>query len=198
LRNQWRRAFRQYFRSGNARTDPETAQADGKGRIYVNNEDKNEIVAFDSKTLKVVATWPMAGCNQPAGLAIDTVHNGLFAGCHSGIIAVVDYTIGNEVATIPIGQGVDANRFDPGTGLVFASCGDGTITVAHEDTPDKYTVVQTLSTQRGARTMALDTKNHNVYTVTTELGPPPPATPANPRPRATVKPETFTLFIFSE
>ena len=104
----------------------------------------------------------------------------------------------NEVATIPIGQGVDANRFDPGTGLVFASCGDGTITVAHEDTSNKYTVVQRLSTQRGACTMALDTKNHNVYTVTTELGPPPPATPAYPRPRATVKPETFTLFIFSQ
>ena len=176
---------------------PETAQADGKGRIYVNNEDKNQIVEFDSKTLKVLNTWPMAGCNQPAGLAIDTVHKRLFAGCHSGIIAVVDYTNGKEVATIPIGQGVDANRFDPGTGLVFASCGDGTITVAHEDTPDKYTVVQTILTQRGARTMALDTRNHNVYTVTAELGPPPPATPENPRPRPTIVPNTFTLLIFS-
>jgi DNA-binding beta-propeller fold protein YncE len=175
---------------------PETAQADGMGHIYVNNEDKNQIVEFDSKTLKVLNTWPMPGCNQPAGLAIDTAHKRLFAGCHSGIIAVVDYTTGNEVATIPIGQGVDANRFDPGTGLVFASCGDGTITVAHEDTPNKYTVVQTIQTQRGARTMALDTRNHNIYTVTTELGPPPPATPENPRPRATINPSTFTLFIF--
>ena len=110
--------------------------------------------------------WPIAGCNEPAGLAIDTAHKRLFAGCHNQVIAVVDYTNGKVVATIPIGTGVDANRYDPGTGLVFASCGDGTITVAHEDSPDKYTVVQTIMTQRGARTMALDTKNHNVYTVT--------------------------------
>jgi DNA-binding beta-propeller fold protein YncE len=177
---------------------PETAQADGDGRIYVNVEDKDQIVAFDSKTLKVLHTWPSAPCKDPAGMAIDVAHNRLFVGCRNQMMAMVDYTNGKVVATVPIGKGVDANRFDPGTGLAYASCGDGTITVAHEDSSDKYTVVQTISTQRGARTMALDTKNHNVYTVTAEFEPPPPATPQNPHPWPKVISKTFTLLIFSQ
>lgn len=176
---------------------PESAQTTGKGRIYVNMEEKNQIIEFDSKTLKVLNTWSIAPCEEPSGLAIDVDNKRLFAGCHNKLMAVIDYTDGKVVATIPIGEGVDANRFDPATGLVFASCGDGTITVAHEDSPDKYTVIQTISTQPGARTMAIDTSNHNVYTVTATLGPPPPATPDDPRPRPTIIPNTFTLLIFS-
>jgi DNA-binding beta-propeller fold protein YncE len=176
---------------------PETAQADGEGHIYVNVEDKNQIVAFDSKTLKILHTWHVAPCEDPSGLAIDVAHQRLFAGCRNQLMAVVDYTTGKVVATVPIGKGVDANRFDPGTGLAFASCGDGTITVAHQDSPDKYSLVQTIRTQRGARTMTLDTKNHNVYTVTAEFGPPPPATPELPHPWPTVISKTFTLLIFS-
>jgi DNA-binding beta-propeller fold protein YncE len=176
---------------------PETAQADGTGRIYVNVEDKNQILEFDAKTLKVLNVWSIAPCNEPAGLAIDVAHKRLFAGCHNQMMAVVDYTNGKVVATVPIGTGVDANRFDPATGLAFSSCGDGTITVAHEDTPDKYTVVQTINTQRGARTMAIDTKNHNVYTVTADLGPPGPPTAEIPRPRPTIIPNTFVLLIYS-
>jgi DNA-binding beta-propeller fold protein YncE len=176
----------------------ETAQADGAGHVYVNDEDNNKIAAIDSKTLKVLDTWSIAPCNEPAGLAIDVAHKRLFAGCHNKLIAVVDYTNGKVVATIPIGERTDANRFDPGTGLVFASCGDGTITVAHEDSPDKYTVVQTISTQVGARTMALDTKNHNVYTVTAELGPAAAPTPETPRPRPTIVPNTFTFLAFKQ
>lgn len=175
---------------------PEFAQADGDGHIYVNVEDKSQLVAFDSKTLKVLHTWPLAPCKEPSGLAIDVEHKRLFAGCHNQMMAMVDYTNGNVVATVPIGKGVDANRFDPATGLAFASCGDGTITVAHEDSPDKLTVVQTITTQRGARTMALDLKNHNVYTVTADFGPPPPATPQNPHPWPKVISKTFTLLIF--
>jgi hypothetical protein len=177
---------------------PETAQADGDGHIYVNVEDKNQIVAFDSRTLRVLHTWPVAPCEEPAGLAIDVAHKRLFVGCHNQLMTVVDYTNGKVVGTVSIGKGVDANRFDPATGLVFASCGDGTITVAHEDSPDKYSVVQTIATQKGARTMALDTKNHNVYTVTAEFGPPPPATPQNPRPWPKVISKTFTLLIFRQ
>jgi DNA-binding beta-propeller fold protein YncE len=177
---------------------PEFAQADGDGHIYVNIEDKNEIVAFDSKTLKVLYTWPLAPCKEPSGLAIDVEHKRLFAGCHNQMMAMVDYTNGKVVATVPIGKGVDANRFDPATGLAFASCGDGTITVAHEDSPDKLTVVQTITTQRGARTMVLDPKNHNVYTVTADFGPPPPATPQNPHPWPKVISKTFTLLIFGQ
>ena len=177
---------------------PETAQADGDGHIYVNVEDQNQIVAFDSKTLKVLHTWPVAPCEEPAGLAIDVAHKRLFAGCHNQLMAVVDYTNGKVVATVPIGKGVDANRFDPVTGLAFTSCGDGTITVAHEDSSDKYSVIQTIATQRGARTMALDPKNHNVYTVTAEFGPPPPATPQHPHPWPKVISKTFTLLIFGQ
>jgi len=177
---------------------PEFARGDGSGNIYVNVEDKNQIVGFDAKTLKILNTWSIAPCEEPSGMAIDMVHKRLFAGCHNQLMAVVDYTNGKVVATIPIGKGVDANRFDPGTGLAFASCGDGTITVAHQDSPDKYTVVQTIATERGARTMALDTKNHNIYTVTAEFGPPPPATKKNPHPYPSVISKTFTLLIFGQ
>ena len=177
---------------------PEFAQTDGDGHIYVNIEDKNQIIAFDSKTLKILHTWPIAPCNEPSGLAIDVEHKRLFAGCHNQLMAMVDYTNGKVVATVPIGKGVDANRFDPATGLAFASCGDGTITVAHEDSPDKLSVVQTITTQRGARTMTLDTKTHNVYTVTADYGPPPAATPENPHPWPTVIGKTFTILVFAQ
>lgn len=177
---------------------PEFAQADGTGRIYVNVEDKSEIVAFDAKTLQALHTWSIAPCKEPSGLAIDVTHQRLFAGCHNQLMAVVDYTTGKVVATVLIGKGVDANRFDPSTGLAFASCGDGTITVAHQDSPDKYTVVQTIATQRGARTMTIDTANHNVYTVTAEFGPPPKATADNPHPWPAVISKTFTLIIFGK
>ncbi len=176
---------------------PETAQTDGKGHVFVNIEDKNLLRVIDSKTLKVVNTWPLAPCDSPSGQAIDTAHHRLIVGCHNNMMAFVDYSNGKVVATVPIGQGVDANKFDPGTGLAFASCGDGTITVAHEDSPGKYSVIQTISTQRGARTMALDTSNHNIYTVTSEFGPAPAPTADNPRPRPALIPNTFTLLIYS-
>ena len=178
---------------------PESAQADGDGHIYVNVEDKNQtrrLRCEDPESAADLAPSSVQGTSS--GLAIDVEHKRLFAGCHNQLMAMVDYTNGKVVATVPIGKGVDANRFDPATGLAFASCGDGTITVAHEDSPDKFTVVQTITTQRGARTMALDTKNHNVYTVTAEFGPPPPATPQNPHPWPKVISKTFTLLIFAQ
>lgn len=175
---------------------PEAAQTDGSGRVYVNIEDKHQIVEFDSKALKVLNTWPLDNCEEPTGLAIDITHKRLFTGCHSGSMLVVDYENGKVVASVPIGQGVDANAFDPTTDLAFASCGDGTITVAHQDSADKYTVVQTITTQRGARTMALDAKTHNIYTVTSDFSPPAAATAENPRPRPTPIPNTFVLMIF--
>jgi hypothetical protein len=176
---------------------PETAQADREGHIFVNIEDKNQILEFDSKTLKVMNTWPAESCDEPAGLAIDLAHKRLFVGCHNKTMTVVDYTSGKTVATIPIGMGVDATWFDPGTGYAMSSCGDGTITVAHEDSPDKYTVVDTIMTQNGARTMAIDTSNHNIYTVTADFGPTPAATEQNPRPRPQIVPNTFTLLIYT-
>jgi len=175
----------------------ETAQADGMGHIFVNIEDKAELTEFDSKTLKVLNTWPLDPCKTPTGLSIDLAHKRVFTGCRSGVLEAVDITNGKVVASWLIGKSVDATRFDPATQLVFASCGDGTITVAHEDNPDKYTTVQTIATEQGARTMALDDGNHNVYTVTSDFGPPPAATKDEPHPRPTVISSTFRLLIYS-
>lgn len=177
---------------------PEAAVADGQGHIFVNNEDKTLLVEFDSKALKMLNERPIEGCESPSGLAIDTAHKRVFVGCHNQQMVVVDYTTGKSVAKIAIGNGIDATWFDPGTQLAFSSCGDGTITAAHEDSPDKYTVVDTIKTQTGARTMALDTGNHMIYTVTAEFGPTPAASPENPRPRPAIIPNTFTLLIFAK
>ena len=177
---------------------PETAQADGKGHIFVNIEDKSELSEIDAQTLQVTHTWPLEPCKNPSGQSIDTAHSLLVIGCHNGLMEFWNYAEGKVAGTVPIGKGVDSNRFDPGTGLAFASCGDGTITVAHEDSSNQFTVVQTIQTMRGARTMALDTGNHNIYTVSAEFGPPPAATPQNPHPWPTIKPGTFTLLIYSQ
>lgn len=143
---------------------PEFPQADPKsGRVYVNIEDKSEVAVIDAATHQVITNWPIAPGEEPSGMAIDTTNHRLFLGCGNGQMVMMDSTIGKVVATVPIGQGVDANAFDPATRLAFASCGDGTTTIAREDAPDKLTVVQTLKTERGARTMALDPKTHRIY-----------------------------------
>ena len=177
---------------------PEFPQADGAGHIFVNIEDKSEISEIDSNSMKVLNTWPLAPCQGPSGLAFDVAHKRLFAGCGNRMMAVVDADSGKVVTTIPIGDGVDANAFDPETGFVFASCGEGTLTVAHEDTPDKYTVVENVPTQKGARTMTIDLKTHAVYLVTAGFGPPPAPTAADPHPRPAILPDSFTLLIFTK
>ncbi|HEY5087420.1 MAG TPA: hypothetical protein VII66_08700 [Gemmatimonadaceae bacterium] len=152
----------------------ETGQSDNAGMVYVNVESKSEIAAFDARTMQVKAHWPLTGCQGPSGLAIDRKHGRLFASCgESHTMDVMDYHTGRIVATLPICQGTDAAGFDPGLDLAFASCGDGSITVVHEDSPDKFTVVQTVQTERGARTMAVDEVTHKLYTVTARFGPPP-------------------------
>jgi YVTN family beta-propeller protein len=175
---------------------PEFATADGSGRVYVNIEDKSQLVVLDSSALKVLNTWPLAPCEEPSGMAIDIAHRRLFSGCHNKMMSIMDADSGKVIATPPIGQGVDANAFDPGTGLAFSSNGDGTLTVVHEDSPDKFVVVGNVSTQRGARTMSLDTKTHNIFLVTAEFGPPPAPTADQPRPRPSVVPNSFTLLVF--
>jgi len=177
---------------------PEFAASDGKGKIFVNLEDKSQLVKFDAKTLKVENTWPLAPCESPSGLAIDAEHEVLVVGCHNKLMTFVDGNSGKVLGTVPIGQGVDANRFDPGTGYAFASCGDGTLTIAHEDSPTKFSLVEMITTQRGARTMALDRSNHNVYLVTADFGPAPAATADNPRPRPAILPDTFVLLVYGK
>jgi DNA-binding beta-propeller fold protein YncE len=176
---------------------PEAAKFDGKGKGYVDLEDKNAIVEFDTKTLKVLRTFPTAPGEGPSGLAFDAAHGRLFAGCGNGKLVVVNTTTGAVVATLPIGDGVDGCAFDPGTGLVFASCGGGAgvLTVIHEDDPDRYTVAQNVATQPRARTMALDPATHRVYLVTADFGPAPAPTPDHPRPRPPMVAGTFRLLV---
>jgi DNA-binding beta-propeller fold protein YncE len=177
---------------------PEFGATDGKGKIFVNLEDKSSLVKFDAKTLKIENTWPLAPCESPSGLAIDATHEILVVGCHNKLMAFVDGNSGKVLGTVPIGQGVDANRFDPVTGYAFASCGDGTLTIAHEDSPTKFSLVEMIQTQRGARTMALDYASHTVYLVTADFGPAPEPTKDNPRPRPAILPDTFTLLIYGK
>ncbi len=149
---------------------PEFAAADPKaGRVYCNLEDKNSVAVIDTKLHKVFHNWPIAPGEEASGMAIDLDHQRLFLGCHNKLMVMMDSTSGKVVASVPIGQGVDANAFDAGTGLAFSSCGDGTVTIAHEDSPDKLTVVQTLKTERGARTMTLDPKTHRIYLSTAKF-----------------------------
>lgn len=173
---------------------PEFAAADGKGMVFVNIEDKSEMTSIDAKKAAVVKTWPLTGCEEPSGLAIDQKHRRLFAGCHNQIMAIVSADDGKVITTVPIGQGVDANAFDPNTELAFSSNGDGTLTVVHEDSPEKFNVVQNAQTQRGARTMAVDPNTHNVYLVTAEFDEQPPAD-GQTRPRRTMKAGSFTLLV---
>src|SRR5260370_14744494 len=135
---------------------PEFAAADGKGMIYVNIEDTNEIQAIDSKKGTVTNSWPITGCEEPSGMGMDTTSRSICSACHDKVVAVFNPDAAKVLTTVPIGDGVDANAFDPGANLAFSSNGDGTLTVVHEDSPDKYTVVQNAQTQRGARTMALN------------------------------------------
>jgi YVTN family beta-propeller protein len=174
---------------------PEAAVADGAGRVYVNIESKNEITAIDARALNATVSWPLTGCEEPAGLAMDTSSRRLFAGCHNKLMAVVDADNGKLVASLPIGEGVDANAFDSKTKLAFSSQGDGTLTVVREEAPDRYTVAQNVVTQRGARTMALNPKNHDLYLVSADFEEAASAE-GRQRPRRTIKPGTFTLLVF--
>ncbi len=174
---------------------PEFSTYDGKGTGYVNIEDKSEIVAFDTRTLTEKGRWSLAPCEEPSGMALDAAHNRLFSVCGNALMAVLDTSSGKVVTTLPIGDGADAARFDPATGYAFASSGDGKLTVVHEDSPDKFTVVDTVETASGARTMEIDPKTHNVYTVTAEREPAPAPTPDQPRPRARLVPDSFKLII---
>jgi YVTN family beta-propeller protein len=176
---------------------PEFAVTDGNGTIFVNNEDQSEVVAFDAKTLQVKTRWSIAPGEGPSGLAIDLKNKRLFSVCDK-LMAVSDFVNGKVVATVPIGGRPDAVRYDAGTGLVFASNGEGTLTVVKQDAADKYTVLETVPTARGARTMELDPKTHHVFVVTAEYGPTPAPTPEQPRPRPTIVPGTFMVLEFGK
>jgi DNA-binding beta-propeller fold protein YncE len=151
---------------------PEFAASDEKGTMFVNIEDTSELVAFDPQKLTVKSRWKIAGCEEPSGLALDRKNRRLFAGCGGNKkMAVVDADSGKVVAMLDIGDGCDGTAFDPDQKLAFASAGDGTITVIREDSPDKFGVAETVKTQDHARTMALDPKTHELFTVTAKVLP---------------------------
>ncbi len=177
---------------------PEAAVGDGTGRVFVNIEDKSELVAFDAKQLAVERRWSLAPCEEPTGIALDRMHHRLFVGCSNKLMAIVNSQSGKLVTTLPIGSGVDGTAFDPATHLAFASNGEGTLTVVREDSPQRFTVVENVPTQRGARTLALDPRTHRIYLSTAQFGETPPATAARPRPRPPMIPGSFTILVVAK
>jgi len=176
---------------------PEFAAVDRKaGRVYCNIEDKSEVAAIDTKTHQVINTWPISPGEEPSGMGFDAEHHRLFLGCHNKIMVMLDNTNGKVVATVPIGDRVDGNAFDPGTQFAFSSNGDGTVTIAHEESPDKLTVVQTLATEHGARTMALDPKTHKIYLPSAKYEPQPTPAPGTARQRPKIIPGSFKVLVY--
>jgi DNA-binding beta-propeller fold protein YncE len=161
---------------------PEGAASDGKGRIFVNNESKNTIQVLEAKSMKVLASWPLAPCEGPTGIAYDRTYDRIFAGCGKTSV-VVDGTTGKVVATITNGDGVDALGWDPSQRLIYIPAGrDSTVTVVHQDAPNVYTVVATVPTMRGAKTIAVDPVSHVAYLFQPEYGPAPTPAPGTPAP----------------
>jgi hypothetical protein len=169
---------------------PEFAVADGKGSIFVNNEDTSELIQLDTQKLTETHRWPLAPCKSPSGLAMDLKNRRLFAVCDENVMAIVNADTGKVVATPAICEGPDAAAFEPSTGTVFASCGDGSLTVIHQDSPDKYTVVENVATKRSARTMGLDLKTHNIVLPAADFDPPVPG-----ERRGKMKPGSFVLVV---
>lgn len=176
---------------------PEFAVADGKGTVYVNIEDKNEMLAIDSNTLAIKSRWPLAPAGAPTALAIDREHRRLFsAGRNPQMLVVLNPDNGKVIQSFPITAGVDAAAYDPETGFIFASTREGMIHIFHEDTPDKYSEVETVKTEYGAKTMGLDTKTHNVFVDTADFSAPSAPTKEHPRPQRTAVPGTFHVLVY--
>ena len=182
--------------------------SDEAGHVFLNMQDAGKLHKLDVQNFKVTETWQLApACVQPSSMDMDRVHNRLFIGCRGGgqpaapsLLAVVDATTGKIVTTQPIGPLVDALQFDPSTGLIYVSTGggDGALSIFHEDSPDKYSLVQNVKTLPGARTMALDQKTGRVYLPVADVGPRPDPTAANPNPRAPVSPGTFSVLVIGQ
>jgi YVTN family beta-propeller protein len=176
---------------------PEFAAVDGGGgRVYINIEDKSEVEVIDTAKHEVTAHWPLAPGEEPSGIALDATHHRLFATCHNKMMEMVDTESGKVVGSVPIGAGVDGAAFDDAKQLAFASCGDGTTTIAKEEAPDKLTVVQTLKTEPRARTMALDPQTHRIYLPTAQFEPPPSPAPGASPGRPKIVPNTQKLLVY--
>jgi hypothetical protein len=169
---------------------PEFSAADGMGSIFVNNEDTSELIQVDTQKVTETHRWPLAPCKSPSGLAMDVKNRRVFSVCDEKVMSVANADTGKVVATPTICDGPDATAFEPSTGLVFASCGDGNLTVIHQDSPDKYTVVENVPTKKSARTMGLDLKTHNIVLPAADFDPPAPG-----ERRGKMKPGSFVLVV---
>jgi len=174
---------------------PEYAAADGKGKVYVNVEDTNEVVEIDSKTLSLTKRYSLKPCDEPTGMGLDAEHHRVYSGCHNKVMTILDTETGKLIATVPIGEGVDGNGFDPGTGLAFSSNGNGTLTVVRESSQGKFEVAETVTTQRGSRTMAIDPMTHNIYLPAAQFNQPSAPTAEEPRPRPTMIKDSFAVLV---
>jgi YVTN family beta-propeller protein len=176
---------------------PEFAAIDSAAdRVYVNIEDKSEVVAIDTSKHEVVAHWPLAPGEEPSGIAFDAAHHRLFSACHNKMMTMLDTQSGKVVGTTAIGTGVDGAAFDDVTQLVFASCGEGVTNIVKEETPEKLRAVQTLKTESGARTMALDPKTHRIYLPTAQFQPPPSPSPGASPGRPSIVSNTLKLLVY--
>jgi DNA-binding beta-propeller fold protein YncE len=176
---------------------PEFAVADGKGTVYINLEDKSELVAIDSATLKIKSRWPLAPAGAPTALAMDVAHHRLFsAGRNPQMMVVLDSDSGKVIQSFPISAGVDAAAYDSETGLIFVSTRDGVVHVFHEDSPDKFSEAETIKTEFGAKTMGLDTKTHNLFLDTADFGPAPAPSADRPHPNRTPIQGTFHVLVY--
>jgi YVTN family beta-propeller protein len=176
---------------------PEFAVSDEKGEVFVNLEDRSQLLALDPNQLEVKARWPLAPCEEPSGLAIDRKNRRLFSACGNKVMAVIDADSGKVISLLPIGEGVDAAAFDPDTALAFASCGEGVLTVVQEDAANQFRVVENVPTQRGARTMALDPASHQIFLVTAKFAALPAPTAEQPHPRPAILPDSFEVLVLS-
>jgi DNA-binding beta-propeller fold protein YncE len=178
---------------------PEFPVADGKGMIYDNIEDKNEVVAIDTHALSVKSRWPVAPGGTPVSMAMDSVHRRLFSGGRGPqMLVMMDADSGKVLQTLPISAGVDATVFEPETGLVFVSTREGKVHIFHEDSPDKLSEVETVKTEFGAKTMGIDPKTHNLFLTTVDFGPAPAPTAARPHPGPAPIPGTFHMLIYGK
>ncbi len=172
---------------------PEYSVTDGKGHVFVNIEDKSEIVAIDAKEMKILSRWPIKPGEEPSGLAIDVKNNRLFSVCSNKLMVILNADNGTVIASLPIGDRTDGCAFDWQTGLAFSANGEGTITVVHEESPLKFSVLETVKTQVGGRTITVDPATHTVYIPTAEFGPVPSPTQEHPHPRPAILPNTFVI-----
>lgn len=172
---------------------PEFAAVDGKGSIFVNNEDTSELIQIDAQKVAEMHRWPLAPCKSPSGLSMDVKNRRLYSVCDDKVSVVVNADTGKIVATPEIGNGPDAAAFDPATNDFFASCGEGVLTVIHQDSPDKYTVVDNVPTKRSARTMGLDLKTHNIFLPAADFDPPAPG-----ERRGKMKPDSFVIVVVAK